>query len=72
MQVDIHDESLEMLTINTHRAFYRDIPAAGDTILARLECISGYVNDVLVSEVNTVIYTNSKPFSTQSRITGSP
>ncbi|XP_055604914.1 uncharacterized protein K02A2.6-like [Uranotaenia lowii] len=61
LQVEVDESSREMLTINTHRGLYRfhrlspGVKAAPgafqqlvDTMLAGLECTSGYLDDVLI------------------------
>ncbi|XP_062539275.1 uncharacterized protein K02A2.6-like [Armigeres subalbatus] len=61
LQVEVQEESRDMLTINTHRGLYRynrlppgvkTAPEAFqqlvDTMLAGLECKSGYLDDVLI------------------------
>ncbi|XP_062708139.1 uncharacterized protein K02A2.6-like [Aedes albopictus] len=65
LQVEMDESCREMLTINTHRGLYRynrlppGVKAAPgafqqlvDTMLAGLECTSGYLDDVLVGGVD--------------------
>ncbi|XP_058828745.1 uncharacterized protein K02A2.6-like [Topomyia yanbarensis] len=65
LQVEVHEESREMLTINTHKGLYRynrlppGVKAAPgafqqlvDTMLAGLEATSGYLDDVLIGGVD--------------------
>ncbi|XP_062704096.1 uncharacterized protein K02A2.6-like [Aedes albopictus] len=65
LQVEVDEESRQLLTVNTHRGLYQynrlppGVKAAPgafqqiiDTMLAGLECVSGYLDDVVVGGVD--------------------
>ncbi|XP_065094589.1 uncharacterized protein K02A2.6-like [Ochlerotatus camptorhynchus] len=86
LQVEVQEESREMLTINTHRGLYRynrlppGVKAAPgafqqlvDTMLAGLKRSSGYLDDVLVGGMDEEDHQRKlQAVLRESRITGLP